>query len=215
MELEPLDIEFPDVPCDGNFGVGMLGRTDRGYSYASYLKDKQLEWRVAARRYEAQPEDFHNAWWYLNLHPAFWKFYGPPVPKLGRFRWLRRSAAKEHAKRFHVRYLAEDRGVESRIEVWVAKVNPETGRMDDDDVLNTKAEIWLETGPWRWPSRSFDEYEVPFHDHRLDCGGDTYEEAIVEMARKVHDLYGNDRMVCDDHRETPRKLGADNVDASA
>lgn len=191
--LEALDISLPDVPCDGMFGVGMLHPDDKGFSYAEYQKDRRTEWRLTARRYEAEPGDFFNAWYYLKGHPAFWKFYG--------------SDDMPHAERFHERYLEPEQGVANRIEVWVAKVNPATGRTDDDDTLNTQTEIWLETGMYRWPDKHFREYAVPYHDYTLDCGGATYEQAIINMARNVHDTYGNDRQVCDDHRKTPKKLG--------
>ena len=53
---------------------------------------------------------------------------------------------------------------------------------------NTKTEVWLEFG------RAFIDYsitdDVMFeHDYRLDCGGDTFEEAIIKLANLVDQFY--------------------------
>ena len=68
------------------------------------------------------------------------------------------------------------------LDVHVAKVNPKTCEVDDDNVLNTKVEIWLEMGRYDKTCR--------WHDIDLDCGGDTYEEAIIQLANNVKDQYG-------------------------
>ena len=70
-----------------------------------------------------------------------------------------------------------------RLWTHVAKVNPETGKLDDDMTKNTKVEIWLECFP--------DDENGRFHDIDLDCGGDTYEEAIIKLASLVKKKYGD------------------------
>lgn len=65
----------------------------------------------------------------------------------------------------------------------VVKVNPETGAIDDDVTKNTKVEIWLEHGP-------YDEDYEHTHDFNLDCGGNTFEEAIITLAGLVKEHYG-------------------------
>ena len=62
------------------------------------------------------------------------------------------------------------------------KVNPATNRIDNDKALNTKTQIWIECGP-------FDE-NIFCHDMDLDCGGDTFEEAICRLAELVRKKYG-------------------------
>lgn len=62
--------------------------------------------------------------------------------------------------------------------VDVAKVNPETGSIDNDSTKNTQIEIWLESGP-----------ECGVHDIMLDCGGRTFEEAIINLAKLVMKYY--------------------------
>lgn len=68
--------------------------------------------------------------------------------------------------------------------IIVAKVNPATCEVDDDRTKNTKTEIWLEVGPWS------EQYLT--HDFDLDCGGDTFEEAICKLATLVKQYYTDD-----------------------
>ncbi len=66
-----------------------------------------------------------------------------------------------------------------------AAVNPETKSVDDDDAKNTSVEIWLATGPYE------PEYHQCSHDYLLDCGGDTYKDAIIALAANVRAFYGD------------------------
>lgn len=69
----------------------------------------------------------------------------------------------------------------------VVKVNPETMEISDNDDENTKIQVWLECGPYLPED---DEYcEGAEHDIDLDCGADTYEEAIVILAKLVWAKY--------------------------
>lgn len=74
----------------------------------------------------------------------------------------------------------------------VVKVNPETNEIDDDATKNTKVQVWLEHGDYdkEWGSTT--------HDIRLDCVGDTFEEAIIELARLVKKYYADDgKRICE------------------
>ena len=68
----------------------------------------------------------------------------------------------------------------------VVKVNPETNRIDDNEEFNTKTQVWFECGSYN------DDYAT--HDTDLDCGGDSYEEAIIELANLVHKKYGDNTL---------------------
>jgi len=68
--------------------------------------------------------------------------------------------------------------------IMVVKVNPLTNEVDDDQTKNTKTQVWLEVGPWS------EQYHT--HDWDLDCGGDTFEEAIIKLADLVKQYYGDD-----------------------
>lgn len=78
---------------------------------------------------------------------------------------------------------------EQGLYTMVVKVNPDTMEIDDDRTKNTKVQVWLEHGPWE---------EVDFglprhtHDFDLDSGGDTFEEAIIELAKLVKEHYNDD-----------------------
>ena len=73
-------------------------------------------------------------------------------------------------------------------DLWidVVKVNPETNAIDIDKDKNTKVQVWLEHGEYD------SEYHSCGHDIDLDCGGDTFEEAIIELARLVKENYTDD-----------------------
>ena len=72
-------------------------------------------------------------------------------------------------------------------DLWfeIVKVNPETNAIDDDPHKNTKVQIWLEHGPYDA------EWGACTHDIDLDCGGDTFEEAIINLAKLVEEKYGD------------------------
>lgn len=72
-----------------------------------------------------------------------------------------------------------------RLWVHVTKVNPVTNILDDDMAKNTKVQVWLECFP------DNEEIKGRYHDTDLDCGGDTFEEAIVELASLVKKYYSD------------------------
>lgn len=76
------------------------------------------------------------------------------------------------------------------LDIMAVKVNPETMSIDDDDSKNTKVQIWLEHGPHE-KIKSFMDQNVPTHDIDLDCGADTFESAIIELAKLIKKKYGD------------------------
>jgi len=73
------------------------------------------------------------------------------------------------------------------LDIEVVKINPKTDSIDDDKTLNTKVQIWLEAGPYIGKHHA--------HDIDLDCGADTFEEAIIELASLVKQYYGDDHEI--------------------
>lgn len=73
------------------------------------------------------------------------------------------------------------------LDIEVVKVNPETETIEDDVSKNTATRVWLEFGPM---SLEGDLGMVCTHDPDLDCGGNTFEEAIIELANLILDKYG-------------------------
>jgi len=68
------------------------------------------------------------------------------------------------------------------LDIEIVKVNPKTNSIDDDENKNTKSQIWLECGRY--------DKECRWHDIELDCGKDTFEKAIIELANLVMEWYG-------------------------
>lgn len=73
-------------------------------------------------------------------------------------------------------------------DLWikVVKVDPKTNEIENDERRNTKLQVWLEHGKYE------EEYRCCNHDWDLDCGGDTFEEAVIKLAELVKESYGDD-----------------------
>ena len=71
------------------------------------------------------------------------------------------------------------------LDVEVVKVNPETNEIDNDKSKNTHTRVWLEFGE----ISDVDNMILPTHDIEFDCGGDTFEEAIIKLAILVAKKY--------------------------
>jgi hypothetical protein len=139
-------------------------------------------WEETVRAYEASPEDAFSAWTYVDAHPVFWRFdpsrhAGYPVN--------------------HVSCLTADGALlRGWPEITPHRICPATRRHEDDEALNTETEWWCELGPEKLlPDEN--GRRVPTHDYLLDCGGATYEDAVIALARTIHDHYGNDRAIVD------------------
>lgn len=150
-----------------------------------------IEFRNLLRNYAAEPSDelahrlanmvlrtnktddlmerFYEAYWWLLEHPTF-KYKGPHITY--------RSAFPECCN------------------IQTQKVDPKTRTVDKEDkTRNTHVEIWIKVRTYSTQEESgipddqmqpgWDWTGVPCHDYKLDCSGDTFEEAIIELARKV------------------------------
>jgi hypothetical protein len=122
--------------------------------------------------------DFYTAWRYLEEHPIFGE---KVIPNFN----------DDFCKEFGITSdLGNEPYFESHfttsrcLDINVVKVNPITMAIDDNKELNTKVEIWLEAGAYR--------KECATHDYDLDCGADTFEEAIVKLANLVQQKFGDD-----------------------
>ena len=71
---------------------------------------------------------------------------------------------------------------EDCLDIEVVKINPKTKEIDfENNELNTLTEIWLEIGPYIKDGFA--------HDIDLDCGGYSFEEAIINLAKLVKQYY--------------------------
>lgn len=129
---------------------------------------RQADWADRVAAYEAQPGDFYSAWMYLNCHPAFWAFD--------------QGGSTEHPSN-HISRLEGHVGFDRSIEVWPLH-DEESGGIYVT-IEAGKRELIVRDGPEHW------------HDPDLDTCEPTYEQAVIVLARKVWESYGNDRRVCD------------------
>lgn len=67
----------------------------------------------------------------------------------------------------------------------MVKVSPKTKRIEDDETQNTLVNYWIEGGP----IRNVENWPIPEHDIRLDCGADTFEEAIIKYYKLLKKYY--------------------------
>ena len=87
--------------------------------------------------------------------------------------------------------LTYSKGFADSLYVAVVKVNPVNDTVEDDRKLNTKTQVWLEFGPVVEADEDLglNQLFTTVHDTRLDCGADTFEEAIIELANLVDKYY--------------------------
>jgi hypothetical protein len=191
MELTKKETILPDVPHDGTLGLvlhdmqgSVIFPETKDTTFASIWDDIVETWQNCVADYEAEPGDFYNAWNYLDMHPAFWKFrYGPAD---------RNTLPLE--KRLHVHNLEHEYGIHRCVDIMIWKGL-------DDDTREIETVVGIELGQYSWPEE-FNEDDPNsgdknYHDYRLDCYGKTVEEAILRAAHNVWEVYGNDRRVCD------------------
>lgn len=140
-------------------------------------------WEETVRAFEAGPGDVYHAWHYVDSHPAFWK--------------LRPWGHGKYPVN-HVSYLTFS-GALTRgwPEVIPYRTCPETGRHEEDAARNTATTWRYELGPEKLLPEEGCAEPPAWHDYALDGGGATYEEAVIALARAIHEHYGNDRAVID------------------
>jgi hypothetical protein len=83
--------------------------------------------------------------------------------------------------------------IEMNLSMFYAKVD-ETRTVNDDLSRNVNVEVWLEFGPeeYDYPAEWYEETDrMEYHDWRLDCGGPTFDAALVELANLVLKEYGD------------------------
>jgi hypothetical protein len=136
--------------------------------YRTLQSTREDRWRSRVLAYEEDFDDFLCAWTWLNEHPLFYRFH----------------------REFHERGLNDERGIlDGGVEVIPTKVNPVTGRCSEDQTKNTKLEFWAEV----FMCSMVPDETIRLHDYERDTGGDTYQEAIVKVAREIYAHHGNDR----------------------
>jgi len=83
--------------------------------------------------------------------------------------------------------------VDMNLTIGYMRVDP-TGHVNDVRSMNTVVDVWLEFGPesYGYDGDGFDETTLQqSHDWELDCGGPTFDQAIVKLANQVQVKYGD------------------------
>ena len=71
----------------------------------------------------------------------------------------------------------------NHLNIIVVKVHPKLKTIVNDESKNTIINYWLETGPFAKKENCWT------HDINLDCGGDSFEEAIIQLAKLIKKQY--------------------------
>lgn len=148
----------------------------------------------------------YDAYWFIYNHPDFKTEYRSPILsndpdelEKNRKKYILSEFEKSDGTILYQKIIPNifHRALVENIDIYYAKVD-ETGVINDDRTLNTNIECWLELGPMKWTSKECWEegwsdrpYLQPVHDIRLDCGGKTFDEALVKLARLLKKYYGD------------------------
>lgn len=142
----------------------------------------------------------YDAWWFLYYHPKLQRMIRNEVKpkeadKLEKAGFLisRDRGGKCYQYMRHMTVAA----VEENLSIHYAKTDGK--RITDDDSKNVNVECWLEFGTVEYGYMAGDinadwdiwTGELNYHDWKLDCGGSTFDEALVKLARNVRRHYGD------------------------
>ncbi len=129
-----------------------------------------------------------NQW--IMQHPAFWTAYRPNKKD--------RTSIQDDINSPWMVLLHSDAGMSS-ISVLPIFVNPVTNSVDEIKRKNIKIRYWVETGHTvvygaygnKIGEQPGNEQSSHCHDHRLDTGGNTWDEAIINIGQNIYKLYGD------------------------
>lgn len=141
--------------------------------YADLKKEREEGWTRLAERYEANPGSVYEAWHWLNNHPIFYYY--------------------TREDRRHEKTLCDDRGVCEGLELMPMMVDKVTRKVVEPAETG-ELEIWVEVFP---ASLSRGNGDIRLHDHKVDTGASTYEEALVKVAALIYERHGHDRVRLD------------------
>jgi hypothetical protein len=170
-------------PGEAHWTMRPLTRDERRSGAEQVAADRAQDWTSTAAGYAADPDSMVAAWRYLTAHPIFWS-YRVPDGLAG------------------IELSAVDEDVWARIETegWLCY---DQGLADlETSVIGLPdgPQVRLEHGPMLWPLDVPAEHRMgmriggtPSHDPRLDVSAPSWEQAIVALAAKVRQHYGDDR----------------------
>jgi hypothetical protein len=147
----------------------------------------------------------YEAWWFLYYHPKL------------KVNFQMEVRDEKHAKEFANRHyrMKKDKGgnlwavcksltrhaIQENLSIHYTKTNKPGGHgtVVEDKSKNKHIECWLEFGPlnygyavdWEWKEDHARESLQYTHDYRLDTGGTTFDEGLVDLAKNVLKVYGD------------------------
>jgi hypothetical protein len=164
---------------------------------------------MARKKYYHKISNAYDAWWFIFEHPKLMLEERNEIAP--------EEAAKLEAKGFWVtrdvggkcyrmyRHLMRH-ALDENLDIFYTKVNAPGGhaRVDDDPKKNKYVEVWLEFGQLAYgylysgsaePAGDWDTETalLHYHDTDFDCGGPTFDEALVNLAKKVRKKFGDYR----------------------
>lgn len=144
----------------------------------------------------------YDAYWFLYNHPNFVTAERLPT------RLTPKDAKKLRDQGYPItEFITEDGSIfyqeevhlsrhafEHNLDIHYVKVD-ETKHINNNTSKNKFVEVWLEFGKLEWTTDYKDvDHDQPilqnYHDTDLDCGGSTFDEALVTLAKKVRRKYG-------------------------
>lgn len=143
----------------------------------------------------------YDAYWFIHDHPKFQRMIRSEVtPKEARkmekqgFLITRDRGGKCWRYRRHLVVPA----LEENLSIFYTKTN---GKRVDKDPKKNNVECWLEFGSVEYgylsnypdPKSNWDmeTVEQNYHDWKLDCGGSTFDEALIRLARNIRRIRGD------------------------
>jgi hypothetical protein len=152
-----------------------------------------------AKRYH-KISNAYDAWWFLYYHPKFQRMIRNPItPKradkmeAAGFLVSRDRSGKCY---WYMRHMPVP-AITENLSVHYAKTDGR--RVTNDSKKNVNVECWLEFGSVEYGYMAgeinadwdVNTGELNYHDWKLDCGGKTFDEALVKLARLVLRNYGD------------------------
>jgi hypothetical protein len=142
-----------------------------------------------------------EAFWFLTEHPKFKyrsaklvsdaELKAAVVAKGDRIRTVKDQMPWNKGVTYHLYEFAYcNESFPCNLDIFYTKVD-ETRRVNDDKAKNINVECWLEFGQIKQEVSDGILHEMNYHDTRLDCGGPTFDIALVKLAGRVRKYYGD------------------------
>lgn len=123
----------------------------------------------------------YDAYWFIHNHPHQVE-EDPRLPLVDK---IAGTSPKMNSRKWW------DGQLINNLYILYVKINPKTHKVDDkESEKNIQVEVWLETG-----QALYDEiqgkYIADTHDPLLDSAGATFDDALINLANRLFETYGD------------------------